>query len=117
MRKAAITKLENMLNEEKERLEKELDHFESILLVSRIKEGGEPTDDASDTSEDTKLFVLMERVQQRLIWVEESLDKVRKGKYGICQGCGEVISIERLMAKPEAKFCIQCRQQIDGKKH
>lgn len=121
MKKSAIAKLEKMLLNEKERLEKELDHFEAILLSKTIKEAGGDlsscathiADHASDTSENSKLFSLMERVRERLIWVEEALDTVNHGHFGICQMCLCPITLDRLMAKPHAKYCIKCRQQMD----
>ncbi len=122
MKKAAIKKLKKMLIEEKERLEKELDHFEEILLSKTIKEASGDlssfhdnfAEHATELSENSKLFTLMERVRERLIWVEEALGKVDNGKFGICQMCLKPISLERLMVKPHAKYCIECRRKIDG---
>jgi DnaK suppressor protein len=41
--------------------------------------------------------------------IEESLVKISKGTYGICDMCGIVIPLGRLKAKPFAKFCTECR--------
>ncbi|MBU0925688.1 RNA polymerase-binding protein DksA [bacterium] len=41
--------------------------------------------------------------------IEDSLVKISKGTYGICDMCGVVIPLGRLKAKPFAKFCTECR--------
>jgi DnaK suppressor protein len=46
---------------------------------------------------------------EELKQIEESLMKISKGTYGICDMCGVVIPLGRLKAKPFAKFCTECR--------
>ena len=46
---------------------------------------------------------------EELKQIEESLIKIVKGTYGICDMCGVVIPLGRLKAKPFAKFCTECR--------
>ena len=46
---------------------------------------------------------------EELKQIEESLIKIVKGTYGICDMCGVVIPLGRLKAKPFSKFCTECR--------
>ena len=46
---------------------------------------------------------------EELKQIEESLLKIVKGTYGLCDMCGVVIPLGRLKAKPFAKFCTECR--------
>jgi len=39
------------------------------------------------------------------------LEKIKKGKYGICEKCGKKIPEERLKAFPEARFCMKCEKK------
>jgi DnaK suppressor protein len=41
--------------------------------------------------------------------IDEALAKVANGRYGICEGCGELIAKARLEALPYAKLCIACK--------
>jgi DnaK suppressor protein len=41
--------------------------------------------------------------------IDEALVKIARGTYGICEGCGELISKPRLEALPYAKLCIACK--------
>ena len=38
------------------------------------------------------------------------LEKIKKGKYGICEKCGKEIPLERLEVSPEARFCLKCEK-------
>jgi DnaK suppressor protein len=45
-----------------------------------------------------------------------ALDKINDGTYGICEGCEEEISIDRLKAIPDAKYCFFCQTQLEKEK-
>jgi DnaK suppressor protein len=42
--------------------------------------------------------------------IKNSLEKLRTGEFGICEECGEEISEKRLMARPVAFLCIDCKR-------
>jgi DnaK suppressor protein len=44
--------------------------------------------------------------------VEEALDRLRAGDYGVCQRCEEPIPSKRLRALPWAKYCIRCQESV-----
>lgn len=48
-----------------------------------------------------------------LEYIEQALEKMEKDIYGICEMCDEAIGIQRLKAKPHAKYCIVCRKIIE----
>jgi len=43
--------------------------------------------------------------------IQESLARIQNGTYGLCDDCGEDISIERLKARPVTTLCIECKSQ------
>src|SRR5512144_1492510 len=45
--------------------------------------------------------------------IDNSLDKLNKGTYGICEECEEKISEKRLEANPVARYCITCKRQME----
>jgi len=53
---------------------------------------------------------LISKQLQDLKEIEAALDKISKGNYGICEMCEEPIGVERLKVKPQARFCISCRE-------
>ena len=45
--------------------------------------------------------------------IEEALARTEQGTYGICLATGKPIRIERLQARPWAKYCIEHAQQLE----
>lgn len=95
-------------------------------IMSRIKENTDKVNkimirgDEGDFSDAvyTKdiLYDLLEKDRQHLREIEESLYSIEKGDYGRCRMCGKDIEIERMKAKPTAKYCIKCRAVVEGKR-
>jgi len=48
--------------------------------------------------------------------INNALEKIKKGAYGICENCQEKIDVKRLETKPEAKYCIKCKAKLSGSK-
>ncbi|MRI83123.1 MAG: RNA polymerase-binding protein DksA [Nitratiruptor sp.] len=57
--------------------------------------------------------VIQEKQIAELKEIEEALEKIERGEYGICEMCGEQIKPLRLKVKPYAKYCIVCRGIIE----
>ena len=53
----------------------------------------------------------LDYVQLRLI--NEALDRLESGDYGICLSCDESIPDKRLTALPWAKYCVPCQEHIN----
>ena len=43
--------------------------------------------------------------------IDDAIERLANGEYGICMDCGERISEARLMARPYAIFCIDCKSR------
>jgi len=48
--------------------------------------------------------------QRELEEIDEALEKIQHGTFGVCEMCEEPIGMQRLKVKPFAKYCITCRQ-------
>ncbi|MCF6201884.1 MAG: RNA polymerase-binding protein DksA [Hydrogenimonas sp.] len=48
--------------------------------------------------------------QRELEEIDQALEKIKRGSFGICEMCEEPIGMQRLKVKPFAKYCIACRQ-------
>jgi DnaK suppressor protein len=42
--------------------------------------------------------------------IDESLEKIQAGTFGICESCEEEIEFSRLEVRPTAQLCIQCKE-------
>lgn len=48
-----------------------------------------------------------DKLEEKLTFVKEALEKIEKGTYGICETGGEMIDEKRLEAYPSAKNCME----------
>ena len=46
--------------------------------------------------------------------IDEALERIDSGEYGICVQCGEPINAKRLEIYPYAARCITCQEQLEG---
>lgn len=59
---------------------------------------------------------LVSSEQQILNQIDEALQKIDEGSYGICAVCKKPISQKRLLAVPYARFCIKCQSEEEKKR-
>ena len=108
---------------------KELECFRRILLkkkseveerVEQLKRGDIHTnkddlyddiDAASVDADHNLLFRIRGRESHLIKKIDEALEQIDAGTYGICAECGEEINIERLKARPVAPLCIVCKEE------
>ncbi len=122
MKKASLEELKKKLKKEKRQIEKELKKIakegskqkESWLLRFPKFNGGESGSGALEKGADeveeyTTLLPIKHNFQQRLKEIDLALEKMKKGKYGICEKCGKEIETELLKAYPETRFCQKCK--------
>jgi len=50
------------------------------------------------------------RCRRQLRLVEEAMDRLDAGDYGICLACDEPIAEKRLRALPWARYCVTCQE-------
>lgn len=51
-------------------------------------------------------------LKRKLEFIDIALDKISKNKYGYCERCVDQILSKRLDLIPEAKYCINCEQEL-----
>jgi DnaK suppressor protein len=66
-------------------------------------------DEAANIYTRQVLLSLNENERARLQEVDEALDRIENGTYGICEECGESIGLKRLEVRPIAKYCVPCK--------
>jgi DnaK suppressor protein len=59
------------------------------------------------------VYMIGERLRQRLFLIEEALDAIENGDYGICAECEEPINEKRLLLMPFALLCVRCQSEIE----
>jgi DnaK suppressor protein len=114
----ALTK--KQLDQLKTKLEEER---ASLLFSGKVSSedlGLNSTDDVNDEAdaaiadyEGSHLLRFRNREVMYAKKIEKSIKKLIAGEYGDCVECGETIRFERLMARPTADLCIQCKEEAE----
>jgi DnaK suppressor protein len=78
----------------------------------------DPTDRALMESNRNSILRIRDRERKLIFKIQEALQRLENGEYGICEECGEDIGIERLKARPVTTLCIECKssQEIAERK-
>ncbi|MEQ1729992.1 MAG: TraR/DksA family transcriptional regulator [Vicinamibacterales bacterium] len=72
---------------------------------------GDMADQASGNNEVHIALKLKQTDAKILQAIEEALQRIDKGTYGICRDCGEPIAPPRLNAIPWTRVCIACKEK------
>ena len=71
--------------------------------------------DEIDTASSEITLALTGRVRERerglLKKINEAIERIEDGIFGECESCGEDIGPKRLMARPVAELCIDCKSE------
>ncbi|MGH9354513.1 MAG: TraR/DksA family transcriptional regulator [Terriglobia bacterium] len=77
----------------------------------------EATQDLADKAANayTKEFLFHQSNDNRqiLVLVNEALDRIKDGRYGVCVECHDDVQVKRLEAVPWARHCIECQAKQD----
>lgn len=74
---------------------------------------GDFYDDVDIEKDRQMLHMLSERDRSKLGAIDDALEKIEEGTYGVCEECGEEINKKRLKVLPFARFCIRCQEEIE----
>ncbi len=121
--------------QKKDQLDKKtLQRFKKILLKEReeiigevkqihesSKEMGQDGiqdigDEAANIYNKQILLSLSENQRAWLQEIDEALDRIASGTYGICEECGGPIGLKRLEVRPVAKYCVPCKTKLEKAK-
>jgi DnaK suppressor protein len=113
--KSTVDRFKKRLEAEKARLEEQIEEYERELEEARL------TESSSDRSPDpgnaeassmkleyAKELSIEQNTLDLLKKVDNALERVRAGKYGICESCGTAIPVERLDVLPYSTLCVEC---------
>ena len=118
-----LPKDEYLSNEELSTLQKILEEqLESLMSQSReavsqlteIRENdADPLDLAVTESNRDFTLRLADRERKLVSKIRHALERMSAGEYGGCESCGEPITYGRLMARPVATLCIDCKTEAE----
>ena len=124
MDKETIKELRQKLEEDKKKVEEELNKFADkdknlagdwdtrFPKMASGDTGSSAQEGAADEVEAYESLLPIEHsLELHLKEINEALERMKKGTYGFCENCKEEIPIERLRAYPAASLCLKCEHK------
>jgi DnaK suppressor protein len=75
-----------------------------------------PMDDVDLTTkryEQQWIIQIQQRTRRQVAEIEEALKRIRSGRFGVCEGCGRDIEVERLKVQPTTTLCVGCKKELE----
>ena len=74
----------------------------------------DPTDRASHEAERNFMLRIRDREHKLIKKIKEALNRIENGSFGVCEQCGEDITIKRLQVRPVTTQCIECKTKEEA---
>jgi len=110
MKKTELKRFKKILEEKRSAL---VTNAQSMNLESMMLDTNDLPDEmdlASSEGLQSFQFRLRGREKTFLEKIDRALQKIEAGEFGVCEECGEEISVKRLEARPETTLCIRCKE-------
>ena len=110
MNKVQLKKFKTLLTEKRDEIVKKAKQTLEEEMTLDANDLPDEMDLASSEYLQSFTFRLRGREKVFLDKIEKALRKIEDGSFGVCEECGEEISIKRLEARPETTLCIRCKE-------
>ncbi len=119
MRKAFLKSARETLLEMKKQLLAEIQQDLKQGREASKDEGMDTYDLASEARDREITFILTDRDRGKLQAIEDALERIDEGSYGVCESCEAEVAEGRLQAMPFTRLCVQCQsdREIEAKQN
>ena len=114
LKKKELEKFKKLLEEEQRKITRHLEDLSDSSNEELDLSTGDSVDIASLEINQASLQKIGKRETYLLKKIDLALKKIVEGTYGECESCGEPIAVGRLMARPVAQLCIDCKTQQEN---
>jgi DnaK suppressor protein len=110
MNKVQLKRFKTLLTEKRDEIVKKAKQTLEEDMTLDSNDLPDEMDLASSEYLQSFTFRLRGREKVFLDKIEKALRKIDEGSFGVCEDCGEEISVKRLEARPETTLCIRCKE-------
>jgi DnaK suppressor protein len=107
LRKILIELRDEIVNKITQEMGTKLDEDPRMSTLSTMDIGDLSQLDLDEDIDYTLLNMHIERLRE----VEDALDRLAAGTYGVCEGCGALIKVQRLRVLPFSTYCVRCQEK------
>lgn len=100
---------------ELQRRRKDISHEDPFKNPDRVTDNAAPDADAEEQFGHVRTSAIKEEMDRKIIQTRKALSRIKIGKYGICDNCGNMIDTDRLMIYPEVTLCVKCESLKEKK--
>lgn len=116
LNKENITIIKDKLVKHKRELIADMDQILSeVKAISKNRNVLDEGDEANNMNTRFRYSIILDKQAEELKKISYSLLKINQKNFGICEMCGDNINFDRLLARPYAKYCISCKNDIEKK--
>jgi DnaK suppressor protein len=76
-----------------------------------VEQAADPMDQILSLIDRENRLTHLQRSAERYRLIDQALERIEDGEYGVCQECEEKISAKRLQAIPWAAYCVSCQDR------
>lgn len=113
MHESDVKYFKDLLEERKAQIKKNIEDASIEMQSLTQSEVNDEIDHAAISIDKTIEHAISSQQAKELLEIDYALKKIEDGTYGICEMCEEDIQLPRLKVKPQAKYCIVCRELIE----
>jgi len=113
MTEEELKEFEEMLTRRKEEIQKTMNDRAQEIQELKTADASDEADFATISTDSEIERTISGKLMHELKEIEYALFKISNGTYGICEMCEEPIGTARLKVKPQAKYCIVCREIVE----
>jgi DnaK suppressor protein len=111
LRREFLKQAKEMLEDMKRQLMKEM-HGRVKEESEGLKDEGRDTYDLASDERDREInFILNDREREKLVAIDDALQRIGTKTYGICESCEGEIQLGRLKILPFTRLCVKCQEE------
>ena len=114
MKDKDILFFKQLLTEQLESLLGQADVVVHNLIKNDLEISPDLVDRASFESERGTMLRIKDRESKLIRKIQNALENLENGTFGICEMCEKEIAIERLKARPVTTHCIECKTKMEA---
>lgn len=105
--------LKDMLMRMREDLVRDIARRSKPATEGTMPDIGDILDSVSEERTRELDMILTDREKKKLLQIDDAIDRIEEGTYGLCEECGVKIPKGRLKVMLFAKYCVECQEKLE----
>ncbi len=81
--------------------------------ISNVDPLSDEMDVAQRHTEQAYLMRFADKERKLLVQIQNAIEKLQEGEYGVCEGTGEPIAFKRLELRPWTRYSVEYKEQVE----